>query len=113
MEETLTVNNLLEKSKKFRLNLLDYLKGALIAAVTTAIALVLTAIQSKGNIDIKFILESGALAGISYLVKNFFEGENGSFIENILTKFNITITKDGISKIILDFLTKKIKPINK
>lgn len=114
MNETeLTVNNLIEKSKKFRLNLLDYLKGAFIATVTTIIALIITVIQSKGNIDIKFILESGILTGVSYLIKNFFEGEGGSFIENVLIKLNITINKEGISKTILNFLTKKIKSINK
>lgn len=66
------------KTGLFSLNLRDLAKGlimAILGAVVTGLYTTLTA-ATGAPIDWKAILVSGALAGLAYLIKNFFTETN-------------------------------------
>jgi len=63
-----------QKSKKFALSVLDFLKGLLIAALTSG-AMILQQVLDSGNLDTvnwKAVLMAAIGGGLSYIVKNFF-----------------------------------------
>ena len=63
------------KSQKYKLNIDDALKGALITCAGTLAGLL---VESQGD-DFQFLnaLKIGAISGIVYLLKNLFENEKG------------------------------------
>ena len=63
------------KSKKYKLNIDDALKGALITCAGTLGGII---VESQGG-DFQFLnaLKIGAISGIVYLLKNLFENEKG------------------------------------
>ena len=63
-----------QKSKKFALSVLDFLKGLLIAALTSG-AMILQQGLDAGNLDTvnwKTVLMAAVGGGLSYIIKNFF-----------------------------------------
>lgn len=64
----------MKKSKKFRLNWLDILKGFLIAFLGAGV-IVLQQTVVTGVIDWKNVLNVSIAGGLAYLIKNFFTDE--------------------------------------
>lgn len=61
-------------SKQFRLQGRDVARGALIAALTSVLTLVLDTVQAGSlTFDWKLIGTTGLTAGVSYLLKNWLE----------------------------------------
>lgn len=60
-------------SKKFSLNAGDFLKGLLVAALTTPLTTLYTSLNAGTlTIDWKMLGIAAAAGGLSYLLKNFF-----------------------------------------
>lgn len=65
-------------SKLFKLNKFDFIKGALLAALTSILTYVYTLVESGSLlIDWNLILKIGLLSFIGYLVKNVFTNKEG------------------------------------
>lgn len=62
------------KSKKYRLNWLDLLKGLLVASLTGCVSVLQQGLMT-GNPNIELIWMNAMAGGIGYLFKNFFEGK--------------------------------------
>jgi len=65
-------------SKFLNLNKLDFIKGAVTAAITAVLTFVYSCFESGVfNLDYVLIGKIAALAFVSYLVKNVFTNSNG------------------------------------
>lgn len=67
-------------SDLFKLNMQDLLKGAVITFITSVLTAVLTILEAGGIPDwaqIKVIVTTGLIAGVSYLLKNFLTDSQG------------------------------------
>lgn len=65
----------MEKSKKYRLNISDAIKGAIVTCLGIAAGLIT---ESQGaEVDFLNAFKIGAISGIVYLFKNLFEDEQG------------------------------------
>ena len=64
----------MEKSKKYRLNTQDFIKGLLISILGAGITVAQTSLQA-GAFDINYALmgTTAISAGLAYITKNFFE----------------------------------------
>lgn len=67
----------MKKSKKYRLNWLDILKGFLVSFLGAGI-IVLQQTVTSGAIDWRNILNVSVAGGLAYLIKNFFTDEKSS-----------------------------------
>ena len=65
-----------ERSKKWRLNFRDLIKGTVTAAFTAVTTAAYTGIDA-GAVDVKTTITTAILAAIGYLLKNLTENENG------------------------------------
>lgn len=64
----------MKESKRFRLGLLDILKGVLVAVLTGGVHAVLPVLNSGSiNIDPKATAAAAIAGGAAYITKNFFE----------------------------------------
>jgi len=67
----------MKKSKKFRLNWFDVLKGFLIAFISAGLTMLQQTVTS-GVIDWKGVLNVSIAGGLAYLLKNLFTDEKSS-----------------------------------
>ena len=72
--------NVMERSKLFNLNWRDFLKGVLLAILSSVITFVYEVIQAGTAFDAEFFKAMGGVAVttlLAYLSKNLFENSNG------------------------------------
>ena len=68
------------KSKFLSLSAPDWLKGVLVAVLSTILPIILQTIQAGSlTFDWKAIGTTALSAGLAYLMKNFFSNSNGTF----------------------------------
>ncbi len=70
------------KAGLFKLNLRDFLKGAIVAVITAVITFLIDALQTGASIDIELLKRVGitsAIAFLSYLLKNLFTNSEDKF----------------------------------
>lgn len=67
-------------SNMFKLNWADIAKGIVMAVIGAILTAVYQQLSVGGPIDIHAMFIVGELAGISYLVKNFFSDSNGKVL---------------------------------
>lgn len=60
------------KSKFFNFNVLDFIKGLVVAVLTAVLSGVYDILSAGGAVTVKSILLPAALSLISYLLKNLF-----------------------------------------
>lgn len=66
----------MKRSKKYRLGMRDYAKGALIAIGSAVITVAQTSLQAGSlAIDYKLLATVAISATLAYIAKNFFENE--------------------------------------
>ena len=79
------------KSKFLSLNISDFTKSLLMVIFGSITAVLLQIIELKGlhlnTIDFLEILRAGIIAGLGYLIKNFFETEDGEQLGGVIKKF--------------------------
>ena len=66
-------------SKLFSLNLNDWLKGLVVAIISAVLTLLIQQLQT-GNIDWKDVAGVGAIAGMSYILKNLATSDEGKLL---------------------------------
>jgi hypothetical protein len=64
------------RSKKYKLNSRDFVKGLIIAILAAALPIVQNSLSAGQLIfDYKLIITTSLSAGVAYLIKNIFEGD--------------------------------------
>jgi hypothetical protein len=64
------------RSKKYKLNSRDFVKGLIIAILAAALSIVQNSLSAGQLIfDYKLIITTSLSAGVAYLIKNIFEGD--------------------------------------
>jgi hypothetical protein len=63
------------KSKKFKLNFRDIIKGLVVTVISGVITTAYQGLQTGTPMDINQIGVSAGAAGVGYICKNFFEGK--------------------------------------
>lgn len=69
-------------SQLFSLESKDYIKGLLVAMLSAGVQLLYTVMSQGGSlftVDWKNLLNVSIVAGLSYLIKNFFSDHEGKF----------------------------------
>ena len=72
------------KSKFLKLNLTDFQKGLIVAVLGVILQGGYQLLVSGGaitRVSIILILKTGLIAGVSYLLKNFFQNANGDLLQ--------------------------------
>lgn len=69
----------MKKSKLFRINLRDFVKGLIVSVIGAALTGATTAFQT-GTTDIKTISTGAAIAGLSYIGKNLIDNSEGKLL---------------------------------
>lgn len=64
-------------SKLFTLNVRDFIKGLVMAVIGAVLTGLYQAVAAGMTPDIRSMLTVGALAGLSYLIKNLFTTSDG------------------------------------
>ena len=62
------------KSKRFKLNLTDFIKGVLVASLSGGMVTMYQGLQT-GNPDFNQVGMTAIASGVGYICKNFFEGK--------------------------------------
>lgn len=69
----------MKKSKLFRVNFRDFLKGLVVSVIGAVLTGATTAFQT-GTTDIKTIGAGAAVAGLSYIGKNLLDNSEGKLL---------------------------------
>lgn len=69
----------MKKSKLFRINLRDFLKGLIVSVIGAVLTGATTAFQT-GTTDIKTIGTCAAIAGLSYIGKSLIDNSEGKLL---------------------------------
>lgn len=70
------------KSKLFKLNATDLLRGLIVAVVTAILTGLYDLVQSGGTLSMKAVFIPGILAMLSYLIKNLFTNSNDQVLKS-------------------------------
>jgi hypothetical protein len=70
-------------SKLFNLNLVDIVKGIIVAVLSAVLSVLYQALTAQAVIDPKQLLLVGLTAGLGYLLKNVFTSADGKFLGKV------------------------------
>jgi hypothetical protein len=83
-------------SKLFRLNILDFLKGLLMAILVPALIVIQTSLEAgQLTLDWKIIATTSLAGGIGYLLKNLLSGEKKINIQSVGGELPPTDDEEG------------------